>query len=54
MFGNSFVFLTGGVVTDYTEIVILWINAGKRTAIWLPIITIPQVILLGIIANTIF
>ena len=54
MFGNSFVFLTGGVVTDYTEIVILWINAGKRTAIWLPIITIPQVILVGIIANTVF
>jgi len=52
--GNSFVFLMAGVVTDYTEIGLLWHNVGKRTAIWLPIITVPQVILLGIIANIIF
>jgi len=52
--GNSFVFLMAGVVTDYTEIGLLWHNVGKRTAIWLPIITVPQVILLGILANIIF
>lgn len=52
--GNSFVFLMAGVVTDYTEIGLLWTNIGKKTAIWLPIITIPQVILLGILANVIF
>lgn len=52
--GNSFVFLMAGVVTDYTEIGLLWHNVGKKTAIWLPIITVPQVILLGIIANLIF
>jgi len=52
--GNSFVFLMAGVVTDYTEIGLLWHNVGKRTAIWLPIISVPQVILLGIIANKIF
>lgn len=52
--GNSFVFLMAGVVTDYTEIGLLWHNVGKRTAIWLPIVTVPQVILLGIIANIIF
>jgi uncharacterized membrane protein YraQ (UPF0718 family)/YHS domain-containing protein len=50
-FGNSFVFLMAGVVTDYTEIGLLWHNVGKRVAIWLPIITVPQVIVLGIIAN---
>lgn len=49
--GNSFVFLMAGVVTDYTEIGLLWHNVGKKTAIWLPIITVPQVIALGILAN---
>jgi len=52
--GNSFVFLMAGVVTDYTEIGLLWHNVGKRVAIWLPIVTVPQVIILGIIANTLF
>jgi len=52
--GNSFVFLMAGVVTDYTEIGLLWHNVGKKTAIWLPLVTVPQVILLGIIANSIF
>ena len=52
--GNSFVFLMAGVVTDYTEIGLLWHNVGKKTAIWLPIISVPQVITLGIIANRIF
>ena len=52
--GNSFVFLMAGVVTDYTEIGLLWQNVGKKTAIFLPIITVPQVILLGILANWLF
>jgi hypothetical protein len=43
-----------GVVTDYTEIGLLWHNVGRKTAIWLPIITVPQVVLLGWIANKIF
>ncbi len=53
-FGNAFVFLMAGVVTDYTEIGLLYFNVGKKVAIWLPIITVPQVILFGIIANIIF
>ena len=52
--GNAFVFLMAGVVTDYTEIGLLWHNAGKRVAIWLPIITVSQVVVLGIVANIIF
>jgi uncharacterized membrane protein YraQ (UPF0718 family) len=52
--GNSFVFLMAGVATDYTEIGLLWHNVGRKTAIWLPIVTVPQVIILGIIANIIF
>jgi uncharacterized membrane protein YraQ (UPF0718 family)/YHS domain-containing protein len=52
--GNSFVFLMAGVVTDYTEIGLLWHNVGRKTALWLPIVTVPQVILLGVIANIVF
>ena len=40
-----------GVVTDYTEIGLLWTNVGRRTALWLPIVTVPQVLALGMIAN---
>ena len=53
-FGNSFVFLMAGVVTDYTEIGLLWHNIGRKTAIWLPVVTVPQVIVLGVLANRIF
>jgi hypothetical protein len=53
-FGNAFVFLMAGVATDYTEIGLLWHNVGKKTALWLPVVTVPQIIILGIIANNIF
>ena len=49
--GNSFVFLMAGVVTDYTEIGLLWSNLGWRVALWMPLVTVPQVILLGYIFN---
>ncbi|MDD5020403.1 MAG: permease [Candidatus Omnitrophica bacterium] len=49
--GNSFVFLMAGVVTDYTEIGLLWHNVGRRVAVWLPIVAVPQVVVLGILAN---
>jgi uncharacterized membrane protein YraQ (UPF0718 family) len=52
--GNSFVFLMAGVVTDYTEIGLLWTNVGRRTALWLPVVTVPQVLVLGYLANIIF
>lgn len=52
-FGNSFVFLMAGVITDYTEIGLLWHNVGKKTALWLPVITVPQVVLLGLLFNQI-
>jgi uncharacterized membrane protein YraQ (UPF0718 family) len=50
-FGNSFVFLLSGVATDVTEIGLIWHNIGKKAAIWLPIITVPQVIVLGYLFN---
>ena len=53
-FGNAFIFLMAGVVTDYTEIGLLWSNVGPRTALFLPLITVPQVLLLGFLANHFF
>ena len=53
-FGNAFAFLMGGVVTDYTEIGLVWMNLGRKTALWMLLITIPQVFLIGWIFNTIF
>lgn len=50
-FGNPFVFLMAGVATDYTEIGLIWSNIGKRAAIWLPIITVPLVVLTGWLFN---
>jgi uncharacterized protein len=52
--GNAFVFLMAGVVTDYTEIGLIWINVGKKAALWLPLVTVPQVLVLGALANWIF
>jgi uncharacterized membrane protein YraQ (UPF0718 family)/YHS domain-containing protein len=52
--GNSFTFLMAGVATDYTEIGLLWSNVGWRTALWLPVITVPQILVIGYIANLIF
>ncbi len=49
--GNSFTFLMAGVVTDYTEIGLLWQNVGRRTALWLPVITVPQVLAFGYVLN---
>jgi len=50
-FGNSFTFLMAGVATDITEIGLIWHNIGRRAAIFLPIITIPQVIFFGLLFN---
>jgi len=49
--GNPFIFLMAGVVTDYTEIGLIWSNIGKRAALWLPAVTVPQVLVLGFIFN---
>jgi uncharacterized protein len=49
--GNPFVFLMAGVATDYTEIGLIWSNIGKKTAIWLPIITVPQIVVVAYLFN---
>lgn len=50
-FGNAFIFLMAGVVTDYTEIGLLWSNIGRKTALWLSVITVPQVFILAYLFN---
>ena len=53
-FGNSFTFLMAGVATDYTEIGLIWSNIGKKAALWLPIITVPQILFFGYLFNILF
>lgn len=50
--GNAFSFLMAGVSTDYTEIMVLR-DATKswRIPLFLPLITLPQVLILGFLLN---
>ncbi|MSR76950.1 MAG: hypothetical protein EXS63_01810 [Candidatus Omnitrophica bacterium] len=50
-FGNTFVFLVGGMATDYTVIGLLWKNLRKKTGLWMLVINIPQIIFFGWIFN---
>ena len=52
-FGNAFAFLMAGVVTNFTQIALVWKNLGPRTALWMLAISLPQVIVLGWILNKI-
>jgi len=52
-FGNALVFLMAGVATDYTEIGLIWSNIGKRAALLLPVITVPQIVIIGYFLNMI-
>lgn len=50
--GNGFVFLMGGVATDYTEIMsIKDTTRSWRIALALPLIAVPQTIIVGIMLN---
>jgi len=49
--GNAFAFLMGGVVTDYTELAALWANIGRRTVLWLLLVTLPMVLAVGLVLN---
>ncbi|MBF0485430.1 MAG: permease [Candidatus Omnitrophica bacterium] len=52
--GNALVFLMAGVATNYTAIGLLWVNAGRRTALWLPVVSVPLVLFFGFLANKLF
>ena len=50
--GNGFAFLMAGVATDYTEILVLrQVTGSWKSALFLPLLTVPQVMLLGWIMN---
>lgn len=50
--GNGFAFMMAGVSTDYTEIMILREFTGRwKIALFLPLVTLPQVLLLAWIMN---
>lgn len=50
--GNSFTFLMAGVVTDYTEIMSLKETTKSwKIAFFLPLITLPQIILIALVLN---
>ncbi len=50
--GNGFTFLMAGIATDYTEIMILKdLTKSWKIALFLPLVTLPQVLVLGYILN---
>lgn len=50
--GNSFMFLMAGVATDYTEIMVIKDTMKSwKTALFLPLIVLPQVLVVAIIMN---
>lgn len=52
--GNGFTFLMAGVATDYTEIMsIRDTTASWKIALFLPLVTLPQIIAIGLLLNAI-
>ena len=50
--GNAFTFLMAGVATDYTEVLVLREVTGRlKAALLLPLLTVPQVIVIGLVLN---
>lgn len=50
--GNAFTFLMAGVATDYTEILSVKTTTGSwKSAFFIPLITVPQILILGYLLN---
>lgn len=50
--GNGFTFLMAGIATDYTEIMVLRdLTKSWKIALFLPLVTLPQILLLGWLLN---
>ena len=51
--GNGFAFLMTGVATDYTEVMVIKDTMSSwKVALFLPLITVPQVVVVALILNT--
>ncbi len=52
--GNAFTFLMAGAATDYTEVLVLKQVTGRlKAALLLPLLTIPQVVAIGWLLNSV-
>ena len=50
--GNSFAFMMTGVSTDYTEVMVLKDTTKSwKIALFLPLVTVPQVVVIAIVLN---
>lgn len=50
--GNGFTFLMAGVSTDYTEVMVLKdVTRSWKIALFLPLVTLPQILVLGWVLN---
>ena len=50
--GNGFTFLMAGVATDYTEVMVIRDTTKSwKIALFLPLLTLPQVLLIGWLLN---
>ena len=50
--GNAFTFLMAGVSTDYTEILVMKdVTKSWKVALFIPLISVPQILILGYIMN---
>lgn len=50
--GNGFTFLMAGVATDYTEVMVIRDTTKSwKIALFLPLVTVPQVLLIGYLLN---
>lgn len=52
--GNAFIFLEAGVITDFNEISLVWANAGRRTALAMIFVALPQALVLAYLLNWLF
>ena len=52
--GNAFTFLMAGAATDYTEVLVLKEVTGRlKAALLLPLLTVPQVVAIGWVLNSV-
>lgn len=50
--GNGFTFLMAGIATDYTEMMVIRdMTKSWKIALFLPLITVPQILVIGLILN---
>lgn len=53
--GNSFAFLMTGVATDYTEVMVIRDSMKSwKIALFLPLLTVPQVVVVAVILNNMY